>query len=155
MIVGEAPGAQEDMSGLPFQGKAGELLDFMLLTAGIERKEVYITNVVKCRPFTTNGKKTKNRVPSELEIRECLGWLVQEIALVKPKVIITCGKTATVAILEIDVKSTMSLLVGNLCKSKYGNVMPTWHPSYLMQYGKDKINDNIKYLKEAAKYVKS
>ncbi len=87
MFIGEAPGRSEDEKGRPFVGAAGRILDEMLKKAGLERSQVYITNVVKCRP-------PNNRVPEEDEVIACRPYLVREIALIKPKVICILGRTA-------------------------------------------------------------
>ena len=88
MLIGEAPGEVEDQTGRPFVGPAGQLLTKILESAGIPREEVYITNVVKCRP-------PGNRVPTKEEMAACWEWLAAQIALVNPKIIITLGNTPT------------------------------------------------------------
>ncbi len=93
MLVGEAPGRYEDEQGKPFVGKAGKLLDEMLLEIGLSRQDLYITNVVKCRP-------PGNRVPTEDEIKACGRFLLREIEILKPKVIVALGATASRFIAE-------------------------------------------------------
>ena len=88
MLIGEAPGEVEDQTGRPFVGPAGQLLTKILASVGIPREEVYITNVVKCRP-------PRNRVPTKGEMAACWEWLAAQIALVNPKIIITLGNTPT------------------------------------------------------------
>ena len=87
MVIGEAPGRQEDESGRPFVGAAGKLLDYLLSLAGFSRSKVYITNVVKCRP-------PRNRDPTQEEIAACLPYLIAQIKLIKPKYIIALGRIA-------------------------------------------------------------
>lgn len=87
MIVGEAPGASEDKKGVPFVGRSGALLDTMLAEAGLAREDVFIANVVRCRP-------PENRNPRAAEIRACAGWLAEQIRLVKPEMVITLGRYA-------------------------------------------------------------
>lgn len=93
MFIGEAPGKNEDEAGKPFVGKAGQFLDFALTEAGLDRRDVYITNVVKCRP-------PGNRDPVEEEIKSCSPYLDEQIEIIKPKVICTLGKFATEYILS-------------------------------------------------------
>jgi len=94
MVVGEAPGRNEDLQGRPFVGAAGQLLNKLLSLAGLERTQVYITNVVKCRP-------PGNRDPRDEEIRACLPYLIRQIQLIKPKLIIALGRHAARTLLEL------------------------------------------------------
>lgn len=87
LLVGEAPGATEDMTGMPFVGRSGELLTRMLMLAGISREDVFVANVVRCRP-------PKNRNPRAAEIRACAGWLREQIRLIEPLVVVTLGRFA-------------------------------------------------------------
>lgn len=126
MIIGEGPGQQEDLSGLPFVGKAGQLLDKILASANIDRdKDVYITNVVKCRP-------PANRVPTPDEMSKCRPFLEAQISLIKPKVIVVAGATAVQAILKS--KDPISRMRGKWFPHESGaKVMPVFHPSYLLR----------------------
>ena len=114
MLVGEAPGADEDLLGEPFVGRCGDLLTKMLTDLGIDRENVYITNTVKCRPV--EGKK--NRPPKKEEIQSCKNWLWKEIQEVAPKVIVTFGKVPTSLLLKISKhKLKLGDVVGRFCDS--------------------------------------
>ena len=93
VVIGEAPGAEEDASGRPFVGRSGQLLDKILLAAGFAREEVYICNILKCRP-------PGNRNPLQDEIGSCMPWLLGQLQIVKPKVILILGKVAANTIFE-------------------------------------------------------
>lgn len=140
-IVGEAPGSNEVDLGEPFVGAAGKMLSLLLEGAGIERSKVYITNVVKCRP-TDDGRK--NRPPSEKEIETCKRHLWEEIKEQAPSVIFTLGKVPTYTLLNSRLKKSfkMSDVIGKKYRVDWGivlTIIPNLHPSYIMQYGKDKI----------------
>ena len=124
MVVGEGPGEQEDLSGRPFVGPAGQLLDRILMAAGFKRKDVYICNIVKCRP-------PHNRVPAEDECAACRDYLRGQVALVRPKVIVLLGSTATKAILGQEMRITRDRGVWQLKKGMW--IMPTYHPSALLR----------------------
>jgi DNA polymerase len=130
MFVGEAPGRDEDVQGRPFVGRAGQLLTKIINAMHFEREEVYITNVVKCRP-------PENRTPHVDEIEKCKGYLLDQIEMIRPRVIVTLGKVAT----DFFVRSRlgMSALRGKF--ADYGDiqVMPTFHPSYLIRNEPNKI----------------
>lgn len=134
MVIGEAPGEQEDRQGEPFVGPSGELLDNMLTAIGCNRAEnVYITNVVKCRP-------PGNRNPREVEIAACLPYLTRQIELVAPSVILALGRFAAQTLLESSA-SLMSLRDQNH-QVKVGEVhiplVVTYHPAYLLRKPADK-----------------
>ena len=124
MLIGEGPGEQEDLSGRPFVGPAGQLLDRILMAAGFKRKDVYICNIVKCRP-------PHNRVPAEDECAACRDYLRGQVALVRPKVIVLLGSTATKAILGQEMRITRDRGVWQLKKGMW--IMPTYHPSALLR----------------------
>ncbi len=124
MFVGEGPGADEDRLGLPFVGKAGKLLDRMIDVIGLDREDVYVTNVVKCRP-------PNNRNPTSDEIAHCMGILERQIELVNPKLIVTLGNVPTQALLPGSPGITKSR--GSLKKYRDWNILPTFHPSYLLR----------------------
>jgi uracil-DNA glycosylase family 4 len=125
MLIGEAPGEVEDQTGRPFVGPAGQLLTKILESAGIPREEVYITNVVKCRP-------PGNRVPTKEEMAACWEWLAAQIALVNPKIIITLGNTPTHWLLGRS--EGINELRGRFFLWKGGiEVFPMFHPSYLLR----------------------
>lgn len=129
MFIGEAPGAEEDLQGLPFVGAAGQLLNNLLSKLGLRREEVYITNVVKSRP-------PGNRDPEPDEIAACFPFLEKQIRAIRPKVIVTLGRIAAQALLHT--KDPLTRLRGRW--QKYGNipVMPTFHPSYLLRFAKER-----------------
>ncbi len=119
MFVGEAPGFHEDRQGRPFVGRAGQLLDKLLARVGLRREDVYITNVVKHRP-------PENRAPNKDEVRTCLPYLLRQIQVVNPKVIVPLGRFA----LEIFIKDqTISKVHGQLFKADGRLVFPLYHPA--------------------------
>jgi DNA polymerase len=126
MIIGEGPGQQEDASGIPFVGRAGQLLDKILESAGIDRKsETYICNIVKCRP-------PNNRVPTADEAAACRPYLEAQIDFVKPKLILLAGATAVQGVLKV--KEPISRIRGKWLEFRNGaKVMPVFHPSYLLR----------------------
>lgn len=138
LIIGEAPGGDEDKSGHPFYGKAGQMLNSVLEEAGIGRDEVWITNTVKCRPTNVVGKRVSNRPPRTPEIKACTIWCVGELDIIKPKVVCCLGAVAAKAMLGRDVKMTLErgqwlafpLPIEGMEASE---VMVTYHPSYIMR----------------------
>jgi len=129
MFIGEAPGADEDLQGRPFVGEAGQLLNRMLNNLGLRREEVYIANVVKSRP-------PSNRDPEPDEAAACLPFLIKQIEAIGPQVIVTLGKIATHHLLKTDVPITK--LRGSWQKFRGIRVMPTFHPSYLLRFPKER-----------------
>ncbi len=126
MFVGEGPGAVEDETGRPFVGKSGELLTKIIeTTLDIKRQDVYIANIVKCRP-------PLNRVPTKEEAQKCLPFLLKQIALVKPKIIITLGATAY-HYLTGDYDAAISKIRGEMIQFERTMLMPTFHPSFLLR----------------------
>jgi len=123
MFVGEAPGRDEDLSGRPFVGAAGQLLDKILSAVGIIRESVYITNIVKCRP-------PGNRNPSEKEAKICLPYLRHQVAMIKPKIIVCLGSVAARNIIDKDAK--ISKIRGQIIQRKGYTIIPTYHPSALL-----------------------
>ncbi|MEO2068501.1 MAG: uracil-DNA glycosylase [Desulfurobacteriaceae bacterium] len=130
MFVGEAPGEQEDLQGRPFVGRAGQLLTRFLNLYGISRNDVYITNVVKCRP-------PGNRNPETDEIRSCYPFLEKQIELIRPKVILCLGAFAARTILNLPEKTAISRIRGKpqtlKVKDTEITVIPTFHPAYLLR----------------------
>jgi DNA polymerase len=125
LFVGEGPGADEDIQGEPFVGQAGKLLDNMLLSIGLKRgANVYIANIVKCRP-------PGNRTPEADEIATCLPYLRQQIALIKPKLIVALGKTAATSLLGRD--ATLGSLRGTIHDFEGTPLLVTFHPAYLLR----------------------
>lgn len=129
MFVGEAPGADEDEQGEPFVGRAGQLLTKIIQAMGIERRDVFIANVLKCRPDIPPGMPG-NRKPRPEEMATCLPWLVAQIELVNPKVIVALGATAAEGLL--GEKRPMKQIRGRWFDYKGRPVMVTYHPSYLL-----------------------
>lgn len=130
MFIGEAPGAEEDVQGRPFVGVAGQVLNNLLNKLGLQREEVYITNVVKSRP-------PENRDPEPDEIAACLPFLKMQIAAIQPQVIVTLGKIATQALL--GTKEPITKMRGQWQRYDHIRVMPTFHPSYLLRLPKERI----------------
>jgi len=125
VIIGEGPGEQEDITGLPFVGRAGKMLDTALSSVDIDPLEdCYITNIVKCRP-------PKNRKPSAVESEACMPWLNEQINLLKPKIIILAGSTAVQSFLGID--EPISKIRGQWIEKDNIKYMPIFHPSYLLR----------------------
>lgn len=124
MFVGEAPGFEEDQQGRPFVGKAGQLLNKMITAMQFSREEVYITNIVKCRP-------KNNRDPMPDEVRMCIGNLSKQIELIQPEVIVALGAVAAKVLLQTD--SGISKLRGKWCSYENIPVMPTFHPAFLLR----------------------
>jgi DNA polymerase len=132
MLVGEQPGDSEDRVGRPFVGPAGKLLDKALEAAGIDRKLVYVTNVVKHFKWVPRGKRRLHEKPNAREIAACRPWLEAEIALVKPRVLVLLGATAAQAILGKSFKVTQHR--GEILASALApRVMATVHPSSLLR----------------------
>jgi uracil-DNA glycosylase len=125
MFVGEGPGADEDMQGLPFVGKAGQLLDRMVAAMGLKQDEIYIGNVVKCRP-------PQNRKPEPDEMSTCVPFLAEQIALIEPEVIIALGGTAAEGLLGGRIAITRARGQWRLYRATIP-VMPTYHPAYLLR----------------------
>lgn len=134
LVVGEQPGDQEDREGHPFVGPAGRLLDAALEEAGIDRREVYVTNAVKHFKWE-RGEKTKRRIhkkPNDAELRACRPWLDQELALVKPEVVVCLGATAAQALLGKTFRVTKSR-GRKLPVSFAGAAFATVHPSSVLR----------------------
>jgi len=130
MFVGEGPGADEDEQGVPFVGRAGQLLTKILKAAGIERQDIYITNIVKCRP-------PGNRVPDVEEMMACDAYLQAQIAIMNPAILICLGSTPTKWILKTT--EGITKLRGKWFDWKGIRVMPMFHPSYLLRYASNKV----------------
>src|SRR5437763_7368017 len=130
MFIGEAPGADEDAQGQPFVGRAGQLLTKIVETMGFKRSEVYIANVLKCRPDMPRGA-SGNRPPTPQEMATCLPYLAQQIAIVQPKVLVALGATAVEGLL--GTRSAMRDLRGKWHSYEATPLMITYHPSYLLR----------------------
>jgi DNA polymerase len=132
MLVGEQPGDSEDVSGRPFVGPAGEILNRALHASGMERQELYVTNVVKHFKWVPRGKRRIHETPRAAEIHACLPWLQEEIDRVKPQILICLGATAAKALLGRDFR--VSSQRGERVESDLApNVMATVHPSSLLR----------------------
>lgn len=124
MIIGEGPGQDEDIQGVPFVGRAGQLLDKILIASDIERPKIYITNVVKCRP-------PGNRLPNPDEVKTCSKYLEKQIKLMKPKIIVCLGSLASQVVIAPKVKITQirgQWLIRQGCK-----IIATFHPAALLR----------------------
>ncbi|MFA7344269.1 MAG: uracil-DNA glycosylase [Terrimicrobiaceae bacterium] len=130
MFVGEAPGADEDEQGEPFVGKAGQLLTKMIQAMGFERSDIYIANVLKCRPDMPAGE-SGNRKPKPAEMATCLPWLRGQIDLIRPRAIVALGATAVEGLLGDT--SPMRDLRGRWLEFQGIPVMVTYHPAYLLR----------------------
>jgi DNA polymerase len=124
MFVGEGPGADEDASGVPFVGKAGQLLNNMIAAMGLKREDVYIANIVKCRP-------PANRTPEYIEATTCSQFLVKQIDIVHPEVIVALGATAATYLL--GVKQSLASLRGQWHSVRGAKVAVTYHPAFLLR----------------------
>jgi DNA polymerase len=129
MFIGEAPGEEEDIHGLPFVGKAGQLLTKIIEAMGLKRSDVYIANILKCRP-------PNNRAPLPTEILECRENIRRQIEMIKPKVICTLGKFASQTLLKTE--TPITALRGKFQEYDGIKVMPTFHPAYLLRNPQDK-----------------
>lgn len=157
VFIGEAPGKDENAQGLPFVGRAGQLLNTYLQKIGIDReKDLYITNILKCRP-TNPDRPNKDRVPASNEIRNCIGYLYKQIEIVKPNLIVLCGGTS-LKTLTGKKSIQISKIRGNIFElelngNKY-NAVAIYHPSYLMQYAsKEQKEITLEDLKLIKSYV--
>jgi DNA polymerase len=124
MFVGEAPGADEDIQGIPFVGRAGQLLTKIIEAIGLQRDEVYIANVIKCRP-------PQNRNPEPDEVDTCEPFLFQQIDIIKPKVIVALGKFGAQTLLRT--LDPISRLRGRVFDYRGAKLVPTFHPAYLLR----------------------
>lgn len=131
MFIGEGPGADEDREGIPFVGKAGKLMDQAFIGLGINREDVYIANIVKCRP-------PQNRNPEKEEADACLDYLRNQVMLIKPKIIVLLGSVALKNILGEDYGITSSR--GKWIEKKGIKYMPTFHPAALLRDESKKID---------------
>ena len=130
MFVGEAPGADEDEQGEPFVGKAGQLLTKIIQATGLSRADVYIANILKCRPDTP-GQSAGNRKPTSDEMATCIPYLHEQIDLIRPKVIVALGATAVEGLLGKTLGITK--LRGTWKTYRGTPLMPTYHPAYLLR----------------------
>ncbi len=130
LFVGEAPGADEDAQGEPFVGAAGQLLTKIIQTMGLSRDRVYIANILKCRPDTP-GRSSGNRQPTEEEMETCIPYLLEQIDLIQPQVIVALGGVAVKGLLQA--KTGIMALRGHWQSFRGIPTMPTYHPAYLLR----------------------
>ncbi len=131
MFIGEAPGSDEDERGEPFVGKAGQLLTRIIQTMGLTRDSVYIANILKCRPDTP-GQTSGNRKPTPQEMQTCIPYLLGQIDLIGPKVIVALGATALEGLLGRSAQG-ITRLRGHWQTFRGIPLMPTYHPAYLLR----------------------
>lgn len=148
MFIGEGPGQQEDEQGRPFVGKAGQLLTKMLAAIGLGREEVYIANVVKCRP-------PGNRVPTEEEIAACLNYLRNQVFLIRPKIIVCLGATAASTVIDKNFRITSQR--GIWYTKKGYHIIATYHPAALLrdESRKREAWEDFKQIKKAYEALKT
>ena len=145
MLIGEGPGEQEDLKGIPFVGPAGKLLDDMLEMIDLDRRKVYIANIVKCRP-------PRNRDPLNVEQEACRPWLDRQIALVDPKIIVCLGRIAAMSLIREDFRITREH--GQWFEVNGRHIMATYHPSALLR-DVDKRPGAFMDLRELRKEIKA
>jgi len=143
MFIGEGPGADEDAQGEPFVGRAGQLLNNMISAMGLKREDVYIANVVKCRP-------PGNRTPEKDECDTCSPFLMRQIDVIKPKVIVALGAVAAKNLLAIN--DSMANLRGRWYDFRNSKLLATYHPAYLLRDPRQK-KEAWKDLQMAMKYL--
>ncbi len=148
MFIGEGPGADEDKLGQPFVGRAGQLLDQILEAAQLPWEDIYIANVVKCRP-------PKNRLPQPEEIAACKVYLREQLRIIKPKIIVCLGALATQ--LVIDPKAKITKVRGIWVEKGAFKIMPTFHPAALLRDGSRKrsVWEDMQQVREAYLKIKS
>ncbi|PIU41108.1 MAG: uracil-DNA glycosylase [Candidatus Omnitrophica bacterium CG07_land_8_20_14_0_80_42_15] len=141
VFVGEAPGYDEDVQGLPFVGRAGQLLTKIIESIKYDRKNVYICNILKCRP-------PQNRSPLPSEIFACQEYLIEQLNIIKPKLICALGKFAAQTLLKTD--TPISLLRGKFYDYQGIKLIPTFHPAYLLRNPNDKrlVWEDMKKIKK-------
>lgn len=144
MFVGEAPGADEDLQGLPFVGRAGQLLTKMIEAINMRREGVYIANILKCRP-------PNNRPPMPEEVAACSPFLMEQINLIRPKIICALGKFSSQFLLRTD--EPISALRGKFREINGILIMPTYHPAYLLRNTNDKrlVWEDLKKIRDELK----
>lgn len=147
MFIGEGPGREEDISGRPFVGAAGRFLEELLDEIGLTRSDVFIGNVIKCRP-------PNNRTPLQSEIEACLPYLYAQIAIIQPKLICILGNTALNAIVSDSLN--ISKVRGRLLSKDGFNFFPTFHPAAALYHGekKDDLREDFNKLKETLELIK-
>jgi uracil-DNA glycosylase family 4 len=148
LIIGEAPGAEEDRQGEPFVGRAGRLLNSMLRAIGLSRGEVFIANILKCRP-------PGNRDPSAAEAAQCLPYLKEQIALLRPKIILVVGRIASHNLLQTELALSRLRQQVHYFGEQRIPVVVTYHPAYLLRepHEKRKAWEDLKFAREVLSRV--
>ena len=146
MLIGEGPGETEDATGLPFVGRAGQLLDQAMRDAGILRKHLYIANIVKCRATLVENGRVLNRPPNPDEVETCIPlWLAKQIHIIKPSVILSIGSHSANAIIHKGFKITQER--GKWFETKYARyTMATLHPAYILRMSGEGYELNFRLL---------
>jgi len=149
LVVGEAPGVEENFQGKPFVGSSGKKLSIILKSLGADKVKMFITNVVKCRP-------PRNRIPSKTEIMHCLPWLKAELDIVGPLVIIPLGRTAMDTVfkmLDISYEGGITANRGKTFSKDGVGVFPTFHPSYILRHRElsSEVRSDLKRAIDSAK----
>jgi len=130
VFVGEAPGRQEDLRGEPFVGRAGQVFDQLLASIGLSRDDVYVTNLVKSRPFV-GGPPGRNRSPSQDEIAACTPWLREQLAIIRPTIVVTLG---VLALKSVSPSSALAKVHGRIVAHDAFSIVPLYHPA-VARYG--------------------
>ncbi len=148
MFVGEAPGADEDAQGIPFVGRAGQLLTRIIESIGVSRDQVYIANILKCRP-------PGNRDPEAEEVATCEGFLFQQIQVIAPKVMVALGRYAAQTLLRSE--TPISRMRGQFFEFAGGLLIPTYHPAYLLRNpsAKRQVWEDMKAVRDKLKELNS
>ncbi|MNK77387.1 Uracil DNA glycosylase superfamily protein [compost metagenome] len=159
VLVGEAPGEQEDRDGRPFVGRAGQLLDRILEQAELKREDVWITNAVKCRPVLFEGDRMRNRPPKVSEVRAWSACLHEELKRIGPQVLVGLGAVAGRALLGPDFKLTQERGVWHRDVILGTETLVTWHPAYLLRQKGEvyerRLEEAIADLRSAAMRLRS
>jgi DNA polymerase len=148
VLLGEAPGAEEDARGIPFVGQSGQLLVRLLSEVGLDRDSLYVTNVVKCRP-------PENRTPTKDEVATCAQWLEPQLRALAPAVIVALGAVAAKSVLGNQI--TISKVRGQRFEGPFGSVIPTFHPAYGLRGGAavvEQIRSDLAVAAELVKYLR-
>jgi uracil-DNA glycosylase family protein len=140
MVIGEQPGDQEDLQGKPFVGPAGALLDNALQEAGVDRKDVYVTNAVKHFKWEPRGKRRLHKTPAQREVDACHYWFERELAVHKPKVIVTLGATALKSVLQTST-AKLQASMDQVIEHDGLRIIATFHPSYALRAPDAKTRD--------------
>jgi uracil-DNA glycosylase len=144
VFVGEAPGEEEDIQGRPFVGRAGKFLDQMIQRIGLSRKDVFICNVLKCRP-------PQNRDPDQAEIEKCKDYLFAQLRLIRPKVICALGRHAYNTLMNVDARITK--IRGQFTEFNGIKLLPTYHPSYLLR-NEERVKEALEDMEKLKEILK-